>query len=91
MRKYLTVKEFVSLAETSSDIVIYTEKNGKFRCKCNTPVTDLEWDKNTGTLSWSDSDGDPHFMLMKENDLMERITDDGVYHTSCFINVKKAG
>ncbi len=93
MKKYLTVKEFFKMAAIENNIIIATSKDnldgrGKIEiCKCNSPVENLEYDENSGVLSWSDDDGDPHFDNLKSEDIMKDISDDGEYFTSCYIEI----
>lgn len=91
MKKYLTVQEFVDTAATASNITIYTKKfvDGKkrHRCDCMSPVEDLQYDGKR--LSWSDSNGDPHFWDAPPNEIMKDITDDGEYFTSCYIDLEE--
>ncbi len=88
-KKYLTVKEFVELAETADNIIIHVKKDGRDRYVCKSPVDDLVWED--GNLTWFDGDGEPDMHGLSEDTILKNIPNhvEDIYTTSCYIEVPK--
>jgi hypothetical protein len=86
-REYLTVQDFLKIADTATDIVILTKKYGEYRCHCLTPVRNLRYDFEKRILQWSDDDGDPTLNVGLDEKIND-INNCGKYSTTVF-RIKK--
>lgn len=58
-RRFITVNELLSAStEVLNSITSECRKDGNFRCK-GKGISNIQYDKNTQTLEWSDEYGDP--------------------------------
>jgi hypothetical protein len=77
--RILTVREMLDIGERSSNIIIETYENGRLRCQCRGPVSNIKLNTHTDpeiiSLSWSDECGNPDIALPTIKKYLDELID----------------